>query len=288
MKVCASCGHIQLALPGACEACGHTPQVRDGIELHAPEVQDDEGYDPAYFAELARLEGGHFWFVQRNRIIAAFANRFFPETRRYLEVGCGTGFVLQGLQQRFPEWRVWGSELHAKGLEFAAQRLPGARFLQMDARRIPFEDEFDLVGSFDVLEHIPEDEAVLASMHSALRPGGGLLLTVPQHPWLWSSQDEAAHHVRRYRQGELEAKLEQAGFSILRTTSFVTLLLPMMLASRIGNRLAGDSDPMREVRIGAFANLLGSFGMRFDRMLIAMGINLPIGGSRIIAARRMQ
>ncbi|WP_417471464.1 class I SAM-dependent methyltransferase [Luteimonas mephitis] len=261
--------------------------MHNGIELHAPKVQHDDGYDPAYFTDLARLEDRHFWFIQRNRIIGAFARRFFPETTRYMEVGCGTGFVLHGLQQAFPHWRVWGSELHAEGLEFAGQRLPDARFLQMDARRIPFKDEFDLIGSFDVLEHIPEDEAVLGSMHSALRPGGGLLLTVPQHPRLWSAQDVAAHHVRRYRRGELEAKLERAGFSVVRSTSFVTLLLPMMLASRMGSRLAGDAcDPLREVRIGPLANLLGNFGMWFDRVLIAVGINLPVGGSRIIAARR--
>jgi len=289
MKICASCGHAQAALPGACEACGRAPRVHAGIELHAPDVEQDEGYDPAYFAQLARLEDGHFWFRQRNRIICAFARRFFPETRHFMEVGCGTGFVLRELKDEFPQWRAWGSELHAEGLEFAAQRLPNLRFLQMDARRIPFEDEFDLIGSFDVLEHIPDDGEVLASMRSALRPGGGLLLTVPQHPWLWSAQDEAAHHVRRYRRGELEEKLEKAGFSVLRSTSFVTLLLPMMLASRLGNRLAGDGcDPLREVRIGPFANLLGNLGMRFDRTLIAMGINLPAGGSRIIAARRTQ
>jgi SAM-dependent methyltransferase len=287
MRICAACRHRQEAGLLRCGACGRALEVRNGIEIHAPEVGAEEGFDPAHFRELARLEADHFWFRQRNRIILDFVQRFFPGTRDYMEVGCGTGYVLQGLSAAHPQWRAWGSELHVEGLAFAARRLPGTCFLQMDARRIPFAGEFDLIGSYDVLEHIHEDDAVLASIRSALKPGGGLLVTVPQHPALWSSQDEAAHHVRRYRIGELEGKLQRAGFDILRSTSFVSLLLPAMLASRLLNRMsaAARNDPLREVRIGSLANRIGALAMGADRSLIRAGLNLPIGGSRIIAAR---
>ena len=69
----------------------------------------------------------------------------------------------------------------------------------MDARRIPFEDEFDVIGAFDVLEHIKEDEQVLVQMHRAVKSGGGIMLTVPQHMFLWSEQDVQAHHVLALR-----------------------------------------------------------------------------------------
>lgn len=271
-----------------CDACKWSAQLRDNVEIHAPEVESGDGYDPVHFGELARLEATHFWFRIRNQIILDFVRKFYAGTHNYMEVGCGTGYVLQGLVSTYPDWRAWGSELHVEGLAFAAQRLPDTRFLQMDARRIPFVDEFELIGSFDVLEHIPQDEAVLASMRSALKPGGGLLVTVPQHPGLWSSQDEAAHHVRRYRRGELEKKMQNAGFEILRSSSFVSLLLPALIASRFSNRIspAARNDPLREVRIGKVANRLGSFAMKIDRALIRAGLNLPVGGSRIIAARR--
>lgn len=288
MRICLECGHRQETESPRCGVCGSTPDIEDGVEIHAPEAGADEGYDPAQFAALARLEAHHFWFRQRNRIILDFVERFFATTRNYMEVGCGTGYVLQGLSAAHPEWRAWGSELHVEGLVFAARRLPQTRFLQMNAQRIPFVDEFDLIGSFDVLEHIPEDEMVLASMRDALKRGGGLLVTVPQHPWLWSSQDETAHHVRRYRVGELESKLRRTGFDVLRSSSFVSLLLPAMLASRYANRMseAARNDPLREVRIGPFANRVGELAMSADRALIRAGLDLPIGGSRIIAARR--
>ena len=290
MRICGECGHVQESGQAACMACGRSPGAVDGIEVHAPGMSgQDAEYDPALFAELVRLESGHFWFRQRNRLIADFVAGNFPGVRDYLEIGCGTGYVLGHLSQRHPDWRTWGSELHLEGLRFARARLPQARLLQMDARRIPFAAEFDLVGSFDVLEHIPEDEAVLASIHAALKPAGGLLVTVPQHPFLWSSQDEAARHVRRYRRGELEGKIRNAGFEVLRSTSFMTLLLPAMLGSRLFNRMSESArrDPLRELRIGALANCVGNLLMRGDRAMVSLGLDLPLGGSRIIAARKI-
>lgn len=289
MRICGACGHVQDSLRHGCADCGVAPQTVEGIEVHAPEMSgQDAEYDPALYAELVRLEAGHFWFRQRNRLISYFVARNFPVVGDYLEIGCGTGFVLGHLGKQHPQWRTSGSELHLEGLRFARQRLPRARLLQMDARRIPFAAEFDLVGSFDVLEHIPEDEAVLHSIRAALKPGGGLLVTVPQHPFLWSSQDEAARHVRRYRRGELEAKISAAGFEVLRSTSFMTMLFPVMLASRLTNRIsaAARHDPLREMRTGPLANGIGNLLMRVDRALIASGFDLPFGGSRIIAARK--
>ncbi|MGH8061444.1 MAG: hypothetical protein ACREO7_05465, partial [Pseudoxanthomonas sp.] len=124
---------------------------------------------------------------------------------------------------------------------------------------------------------------------AALRPEGGLLVTVPQHPFLWSSQDEAARHVRRYRSGELEEKIRGAGFEVLRSTSFMTLLLPAMLGSRLFNRMSESArrDPLRELRIGTLANRIGDLLMRGDRALVSAGFDLPFGGSRIIAARKI-
>ena len=104
--------------------------------------------------------------------------------------------------------------------------MPDAELLEVDARRLPFEAEFDVVGAFDVLEHIEEDERALIEMHAALRPGGGLVVTVPQHPALWSAVDEYSRHVRRYRRSELLTKLRDSGFEVIHWTSFVSLLLP--------------------------------------------------------------
>ena len=131
--------------------------------------------------------------------------------------------------------RVAGSEVFREGLAFAANRMPATELLQMDARKIPFVAEFDVIGAFDVLEHIEEDQEVLQQMHAAVKPGGGIIVTVPQHPWLWSGMDDYSFHKRRYTRAELTNKIKRAGFCPVWTTSFVTLLLPALMISR--NRL---------------------------------------------------
>ena len=108
-----------------------------------------------------------------------------------------------------------------------------------------------MIGAFDVLEHIEEDTTVLAEVAKAVRPGGGFMATVPQHPALWSLQDEHAHHVRRYTARGLRRKVEAAGFEVVRMTSFVSLLLPMLVAARLrprGREPDAGFDAMDELR----------------------------------------
>lgn len=157
----------------------------------------------------------------------------------------------------------------------------------MDARNIPFRDEFDVIGAFDVLEHIPEDFAVLAQAYAALKPGGHLLVTVPQHPWLWSPSDDYARHERRYRSTALQDKVRSAGFKILRSGSFVSLLLPLMLLSRLAvRRKTGAFNPLDEFKLPSWLNRSFYNLMKMETGLIKLGMNFPLGGSRFIVARK--
>jgi len=125
------------------------------------------GFRPEYFADLAVLEAHNFWFRARNRLVIWALRKYFAGARSLLEIGCGTGFVLSGIAAEFPALKLSGSEIHSSGLRFAAQRVPNSSFFQMDARHIPFSEEFDVIGAFDVLEHVEEDEDVLAGMYRA-------------------------------------------------------------------------------------------------------------------------
>jgi SAM-dependent methyltransferase len=158
----------------------------------------------------------------------------------------------------------------------------------MDARHLGYENEFDLIGAYDVLEHIKEDDQVLSQIHTALTPGGVLCMTVPQHPWLYSHADTYACHERRYARGELEAKMESAGFSIDYSTSFVTLLLPLMVLSRLlqGRQPASSYDPSAEFRLSPMMNKILSAVMRFEFLFLRAGIRFPVGGSRLVVAHK--
>lgn len=291
MILCPGCGAAHADDGFHCPACGWHPAQAAGIPLLAPALANEvEGFDAASFSMLADAEDGHFWFEARNRLIVRTLRRWFADATDYLEVGCGTGFVLAGIVRAFPQLRATGTEVLADGLEHAGRRSPSARLLQLDARALPFEAEFDVIGAFDVLEHIREDEAVLAQFHRALRPGGGVLLSVPQHPSLWSSQDDLAHHVRRYRRGELEAKLRAAGFAVDWSTSFMTPLLPLLWLAR-RRRVTRDAPLQQaheELRPAPVVNGGLAALLRLEHGLLATGITLPVGSSRLVVAHRVE
>ena len=154
---------------------------------------------------------------------------------------------------------------------------------------IPVLDEFDLVGAFDIVEHVADDEGVLRAIRRALRRGGGAIISAPQHPWLWSGADEIAHHQRRYRRGELETKLRRNGFDVLSSSSFTAILLPLMAASRISARLRPRaSDVEREFALGPKANAALLAVLRAEVRLTLAGARWPVGGSRVVVARAVE
>lgn len=261
--------------------------------LTAPELADTiSGFDPADFAFLSEAELQHFWFSARRELIVSLADKYAGHARSCLEVGCGSGNVINALA-RARDWsRIVGTEIHPSGLAHASPRLPAnVELLQADARSLPFARAFDLIGAFDVLEHIAEDELVLSQIQQALLPDGIFLATVPQHPWLWSLADEVAYHKRRYRRGELEGKLSSAGFNVLFSTSYTAVLLPLMVLSRLMSRKKADGAQAREivrkefeispVINGALRAFLGA-----ETALTRRGVSWPFGGSRVIVAQK--
>jgi len=157
----------------------------------------------------------------------------------------------------------------------------------MDARHCHLREALDLVGAFDVLEHIAEDGDVLAEIARMLKPGGILIATVPQHPWLWSASDDYAHHQRRYRRGELAEKARSAGLKPLYQSSFTTLAFPMMVAARLmPTRRSLEDISEHQLRLHPAVNWILLRLARLEHGLRRAGLPLPFGGSQILVARR--
>jgi SAM-dependent methyltransferase len=288
MKVCCACSQPFVGATWTCPTCGSLPASVGGHLAFSPALAvSGSGFNADHFAKLARNEERNFWFRSRNRLLVWTMRRYFPTARSFFEIGCGTGYVLMGMQQALPQVTLAGSEIYSVGLEFAAHRLPGIDLFQMDATSIPFTDEFDVIGAFDVLEHIKEDEQVLQEMFKAARPGGGILVTVPQHMFLWSQADIEAIHQRRYSARDLRTKIQRAGFEVVRISSFVSLLLPLMAAQRLSKRKPDPNYSVhKELAIGGFANWSMEQLLTVERGLLRSGISFPAGGSLLAVARK--
>ena len=287
MRICAAC---ESRFPGddwVCPSCGFSPARIDGIPTLAPDLAGGHSGDATYQHQaLAEADARHFWFVARQRLVVWALQRYFPEARTFCDFGCGGGGVLKAVHERCPGLRLTAADALTEGLTRARQRVPAAEFVQLDLRRVPFDGEFDVAGIFDVLEHLDDDVAVLEMLRSAVVAGGGLLITVPQHRWLWSAVDEFSHHRRRYQRRELVDKVMRAGFTIEYVTSFMTLLLPALTIARVRKRDSATIDSAAELRIGSGANRVLAAICAIEHRAIRLGWSLPIGGSLLVIARR--
>lgn len=266
-------------------------RVIDGIKCYHPDVAEDySSYPTSGFDVTDELEGGSFWVRSRTRVLRRMILDLATplERARVLEIGCGTGAFLQSLASE-PKLELLGSEIYLRGLKSATARNSGLEFIQLDASDIPFVAEFDVIGAFDVIEHIDDDMSVLRGVRQALKPGGHAVITVPQYPFLWGVLDEIVHHKRRYRRGELVGKALQAGFEVRFVSSFLFMLFPLMLLSRLLDRGGKQEQDVqafdRRVRFPRWVNRIFDAVMRLDEAMIGWGWSLPWGGSLILIAR---
>jgi SAM-dependent methyltransferase len=259
--------------------------------------QYTSSYDPDYFEPLFEIEDRHFWFRTRNRLIATLLKqkiRALPPGFRVLEVGCGTGSVLQTLERVCPTGSVIGMDLYAEGLRYARRRT-SVPLVQGDVRALSFDIPFEVIGMFDVLEHLPDDQHVLRHLRSSLTADGVLLLTVPAHRSLWSYFDEASHHCRRYERDELDETLRSAGYEVEYLTHAMSILFPLIwigrrlsrlvARARGGRSVSADDLARRELRLFPGLNSLLTWLLRIEAMAIGRRIRLPIGTSLVAVAR---
>jgi SAM-dependent methyltransferase len=255
-------------------------------------------YTAEQFAPLFAAEDRHFWFRSRNRCIEAALRSVsdFTSIREVLEVGCGTGVVLAQLQRLFPNGRIIGMDLFDEGLKFARQRFKGT-LIQADIFQHTFGNSFDLIGAFDVIEHLDEDEKILRRFHEQLRSGGHLVITVPAHQSLWSYFDEVAHHRRRYAARDLRRKLADAGFCGIYVTQFMSALFPLMWIKR---RLVGEkatklceADAHRlqaavesDLKINPMINWFTDLLLRPEAFFVSRHWRIPLGTSLLALAVR--
>lgn len=191
------------------------------------------------YDRMAELDTRHWWYKARREVLAAVIARKLqlPGDARILEIGCGTGHNLSMLA-RF-------GAVDAIEVDDAARAIAERRIgkpvgnAPLPALEGVAEHAYDLVAVLDVIEHVEDDRAALASIARRLKPGGRVLIAVPAHPWLWSAHDVANHHHRRYTRASLKAAIAGAGLRLDFLSPVNSLLFPLAVAQRGWGRLTG-------------------------------------------------
>ena len=292
MKHCLACKRDWEGTEWRCPSCSFEPKIDNGFPVFAPELAHaNNGFDIRSFEKLNEIEEASLWFQTRNELILWAFRKYFGGARSLLEIGCGTGYVLRALQARLPaDAHIVGADIYVEGLNFARRRLGGrASYIQVDATNLPYRNEFDVIGAFDVIEHIEDDVAAMRQVYEALKPGGGFFMIVPAHQFLWSRVDDLAHHKRRYARRELFEKIECVGFTIGRLTSFLTLLMPLQyLSRRIVKQKGEELTELLENDVPSIGEPALRLVRKLENNLTYAGIDFPFGGSLLAIARKPQ
>ena len=267
--------------------------IVDGIKCYSPSVATGYADYPRTGFDLTdKSARKSFWVSSRNRLFKYFVSENLRLTGKtaLLEIGCGTGDFIRQLAE-CGRLEITGSEVYLSGLVYAKKKLPQVDFVQFDVTQGTIGVEFDMVCAFDVIEHIDDDEMALTNIHRMLKRNGVMLLSVPQHLFLWSHLDVLVRHKRRYSKRALLDKLRRNGFDVGYATSFVFVLFPLMLLSRLIDKVRASPQGIEselETRV-AFSNLSNrvfDFFMRIDEWLIHRGFSLPFGGTLVVVARK--
>ncbi len=231
----------------------------------------EEGFESKHHL----LEETHWWFVARRDMIMRLLRDESKESR-ILDIGCSAGAMLRQLE-RAGFVNAWGIDTSEKAVESC--RAKGQKNVSlMDGASMAFGDsEFDLLIASDVLEHIADDRMALSEWRRVLKTGGRLLVFVPAFPFLWSGHDEANRHYRRYGRRELVSKLQDAGFSIERSTYWNAATFLPVLAARLSRRflrLKDDDLHGQPLLNGPLTGLLCFENAIAERVHIPVGVSI--------------
>ena len=168
------------------------------------------------YTNMERVEATHWYYGRQARIRPPLwllrARPPRPEDT-LLDCGAGTGRFAAEMQAHC---RVLALDDHEEALRILRTRFRPEQILSLAGDQVPLPDgSLEYVTALDVLEHVPDDAAVVRGFHRLLKPGGIALVTVPASMALWSDWDEVLHHFRRYHRAQLRALFPAAQWEIV-------------------------------------------------------------------------
>jgi ubiquinone/menaquinone biosynthesis C-methylase UbiE len=241
------------------------------------------------YHKMHALERDYWWFQGRRRVILDTLQdygKIEPGKRPViLDIGCGTGMMLEDLQQM---GAATGLDFSMVALEYCRNR--GITNLgRADVRNIPVRDNsVDIITALDLIEHIEDDHGLMDEFHRVLKPGGIAIMSVPAHKKLWSGHDVALHHFRRYEKPEFRQLIEGAGLTPKKYTyGMATAYVPAVMIRNAKKLLKKKDSPEStdEFPIPGWLNGLLKKSVEAESMWLRRW-NLPVGLSLLCVAEK--
>ncbi len=189
------------------------------------------------YEKMSKMEDEYWWHVGRLAIFDKQLEKLSSKKKlKILNIGCGTGGTVRMLEKHGDVTNV---DISDEAIKYMKEKgFPNV--IKVDGIKLPFEDNtFDLVASFDVLEHIEEDVEALEEWRRVLKPQGHIIVSVPAYKWLWSQHDVSLHHHRRYTSQSLKASAVAAGLKNKRLSYAISFSLPLVAGFRLLNKALG-------------------------------------------------
>lgn len=213
---------VPISYAGRTYAEGKKINWKDGISavwtiLRYNLVDDMGSAGDKTLQRISRLSGYNTWLWEQ---VSPYIGK------RILEVGSGIGTMTRYFLGRDLVLATEVDQRYLQRLQRDFANYPNVcvRSLDLD-EPLPHwvtELQLDTVLCCNVLEHIEDDEAVLARFAQSLPSGGRVVLIIPALKRLYGEIDRAIHHYRRYDKEEIVTKLERAGFAV-ETTKFFNI-----------------------------------------------------------------
>lgn len=244
--------------------------------------------------ELRRMracEDRHAWYLCLDGLVFDALAEFgsdLNQTASMLDLGCGTGRLLQKIEEKIPSWNCSGTDLSPEAIAMTESRGLRAAVYPGSGDRLPFADgTFDVVAILDVLYIQTLDEKkCLEEIKRVLKPEGIAIINVPAHHWLRSRHDAVVQTRSRYHLKEIKAKFEGNGFRVLKLSYWnFFLFLPLVFFRLVKKLRSKNTGSDLEVMISPLVNGLLKGVFAVERQLLKW-VSFPTGSSIFMVVQK--